>query len=112
SPRLWLNSQLPNSHDAVGRYLTIHWFDFVTGIFQHPIHPYVGQNSQSRVDFPGLGMLETVGLNPGKHAFGSYTFSNSWGADDNSKGEPWNLRGHLVGPELHKMMDAYQRSLT
>ena len=111
SPRLWLNSQLPNTNDAVGRYLTIHWFDFVTGIFDHPIHPYVGQNSQSRVDFPGLGMLETVGLNPGKEAFGAYTFSNSWGADDNSKDQPWDTRGHLVGDALKNAMLNYDKSL-
>lgn len=112
SPRLWLNSGLPNGSDAVGRYLTIHWFDFVTGIFDRPMRPYVGQNSQGRVDFPGLGCLETVGLNPGKRAFGSFTFSNSWGADRNSKGEPWHTRGHLVGPDLAGMMEAYDRSLS
>ncbi|HET7481725.1 MAG TPA: GMC family oxidoreductase [Actinomycetota bacterium] len=111
SPRLWLNSELPNTNDAVGRYLTIHWFDFVTGIFDHAIHPYVGQNSQSRVDFPGLGMLETVGLNPGKEAFGAYTFSQSWGADDNSADQPWDTRGHLVGDALKTAMDGYDRSL-
>jgi choline dehydrogenase-like flavoprotein len=111
SPRLWLNSQLPNTHDAVGRYLTIHWFDFVTGIFRHPIHPYVGQNSQGRVDFPGLGGLETVGLNPGNAAFGCYTFSTAWGGDP-AGDEPWDTRGHLVGPALQEKMDAYDRSLT
>ncbi len=51
SPRLWLNSGLPNTSDAVGRYLTIHWYDFVVGTFDHAIHPHVGQNSQSRIEF-------------------------------------------------------------
>ena len=33
SPRLWLNSNLPNSHGAVGRHFTMHLQDFVTGFF-------------------------------------------------------------------------------
>lgn len=112
SPRLWLNSGLPNSHDAVGRYLTLHWFDFVTGIFDHPTHPYIGQNSQGRVDVPGLGGLETVGLNPGKFAFGVYTFSHSWGADPVPDDAPWDTQGHLVGAALREAMEAYDRSVT
>ena len=112
SPRLWLNSQLPNSSDSVGRYLTLHWFDFVTGVFDHPIHPYIGQNSQSRVEFPGLGCLETVGLNAGKFGFGAATFSNSWGAHDNSAGEPWDTRGHLVGDQFQRMLDDYDKTLS
>ena len=110
SPRLWLNSELPNSNDAVGRYLTTHWFDFVSGTFDHPIHPHVGQNSQSRIEFPGLGCLETVGLNPGKTAFGCYTFSRSWGGDETDG--PWDTQGHLVGPALQEKLDAYDRTLT
>jgi len=31
NPRLWLNSGLPNSHDAVGRRLQVHQQDFATG---------------------------------------------------------------------------------
>jgi hypothetical protein len=97
SPRLWLNSGLPNTGDAVGRYLTLHWFDYITGLFDHEIHPFVGQNSQSRADFPGLGCIETVGLNPGRYVQASSTFSFAWGTDDNSAGEPWDTRGHLTG---------------
>ncbi|MEX2290948.1 MAG: GMC family oxidoreductase [Mycobacteriales bacterium] len=111
SPRLWLNSELPDANDTVGRYLTIHWFDFVTGTFDHPIHPYVGQNSQSRVDVPGLGCLETVGLGPGKFGFGTSTFSDQWGSDDNSRGEPWDTRGHLTGQQFEQMLSGYDRSL-
>ncbi len=111
SPRLWLNSQLPNSSDSVGRYLTIHWFDFVTGTYDHPIHPYVGQNSQSRVDVPGIGCLETVGLGIGKFAFGTSTFSDHYARDDNSRGEPWDTRGHLLRRQLERMTEAYDRSL-
>lgn len=112
SPRLWLNSGLPNSTDSVGRNLTLHWFDFVTGYFPNPIHPAVGQNSQSRIDVPGLGCLEVVGLGPGKTAFGTMTFSNAWAADDNSAGEPWNTRGHVVGKPLRDRMNAHDRTLT
>lgn len=111
SPRLWLNSGLPNRHDAVGRYLTLHWFDYVIGTFDHPVHPEVGQNSQSRIEFPGLGCLETAGNGPAKSAFANYTFSQSWGADDNSADDPWDTRGHLVGEALHEAMAAYERSV-
>jgi hypothetical protein len=112
SPRLWLNSGLPNSADAVGRYLTLHWFDFVTVVFDHPIHPYVGQNSQSRIEFPGLGCLETVGLNPGKYAFGGFTLSQAWGGDPVPAEEPWDTRGHVVGEPLRQWLRDYDRSLT
>lgn len=111
SPRLWLNSGLPNSNDAVGRYLTLHWFDYVIGTFDHPVHPEVGQNSQSRIEFPGIGCLETAGNGPGKSGFANYTFSNAWGADGNSADEPWDTRGHLVGEAMHRAMDAYDRSI-
>ena len=112
SPRLWLNSQLPNATDSVGRNLTLHWFDLVTGYFPNPIHPAVGQNSQSRIEFPGLGCLEVVGLGAGKTAFGTLTFSQSWGADPNSAGEPWDTRGHIVGPTLRERMRAHDRTLS
>ncbi|MGH3442040.1 MAG: GMC oxidoreductase, partial [Nitriliruptorales bacterium] len=111
SPRLWLNSDLPNSNDAVGRYLTLHWFDYVIGTFDHPVHPEVGQNSQSRIEFPGLGCLETAGNGSGKSGFANYTFSRAWGADDNSAGEPWDTRGHLVGDAMHAAMADYERSV-
>ena len=31
TPRLWLNSGLPNPNDEVGRGLTDHYLDFVVG---------------------------------------------------------------------------------
>ena len=34
SPRLWLNSNLPNTHDVVGRHFTMHLQDFVTGFLE------------------------------------------------------------------------------
>ncbi len=111
SPRLWKNSGLPDPNDVVGRYLTLHWFDYVIGTFPHPVHPEVGQNSQSRIEFPGIGCLETAGNGIAKSAFANYTFSQSWGADDNAGGDPWDTRGHLVGDALHRAMEAYERSV-
>src|SRR5688500_13723142 len=43
TPRLWLNSGLPNPHDIVGRYFTTHLQDLVFGIFDKPIKQDEGQ---------------------------------------------------------------------
>lgn len=110
SPRLWLNSGLP-AGSAVGRYLTTHLQDFVTGIFDRVTHPDVGQVTMARADFPGYGTIFTQGFGPQSYsaviAAGGTGFS-----DQPDEGEPWDIRGKSFGAEAQRLMREYHRSLT
>lgn len=104
TPRLWLNSGLPNPNDWVGRGYTDHFFDWVIGKFDDDVGNTRGAASSARCDFPGRGGLENVGLTPALQAF-SMTFSESGirGHYGNGRGMtgPWDgPAGRLVGPEL------------
>jgi choline dehydrogenase-like flavoprotein len=70
TPRLWLNSGLPNSDDQVGRGLTDHYLDFVVGRFAHYTGSSKGATSAVRADFPGYGCIEQAGSVPGLQAQG------------------------------------------
>lgn len=106
SPRLWLNSELPEN-PWVGKGLVNHWFEFVTGIFdekvimnilgESDIKPYAGQNAAARFDHPGLGVIMTVGMSPGLYSSTLYA--------SGSKGSV------IVGEPLKKLMSDYRKSL-
>jgi choline dehydrogenase-like flavoprotein len=70
TPRLWLNSGLPNPDDQVGRGLTDHYLDFVVGRFSHYTGSSKGATSAVRADFPGYGCVEQAGSVPGLQAQG------------------------------------------
>lgn len=70
TPRLWLNSGLPNPNDQVGRGLTDHYLDFVVGRFAHFTGSSRGATSAARADFPGYGCIEQAGVAPGLQAQG------------------------------------------
>ena len=70
TPRLWLNSGLPNPNDQVGRGLTDHYLDFVVGRFSHYTGSSKGATSAARADFPGYGCIEQAGVAPGLQAQG------------------------------------------
>lgn len=123
SPRLWINSGLP--HNAwVGRGLTIHYFDWVSGIFDEKdltsilgipfVDPFVGATSGGRVDIPGLGSTQVSGLSPGLHSFLTYGFSDAGynALNPPEPGAPWNIRGRVVGPELKELMMNYRRTMS
>lgn len=123
TPRLWLNSKLP-SNPWVGKGLTTHWFDCVAGIFDEKvlidilgdtnIEPYIGQNSAARFDYPGLGVIQTLGFSPG--LFSTILYSLSGSSYNFLRGpsleEPWDIRGRLVGTELRELMTQYRRTLS
>lgn len=122
TPRLWHNSHLP-SNPWVGKGLTSHWFDCVSGIFEEQdlmkilglpdVKPYVGQNSAARFDYPGLGVLQGMGLSPGLFASFLYALSDSYDflAKPDPKA-PWNFRGKVVGEKLARLMHDYPRTLS
>jgi choline dehydrogenase-like flavoprotein len=70
TPRLWLNSGLPNPNDQVGRGLTDHYLDFVVARFSHYTGPTKGATSAARAEFPGYGCIEQAGAVPGLQAQG------------------------------------------
>lgn len=123
TPRLWLNSELPDN-DWVGRGLTTHWFDFLAGVFEPSdledeigipyVNPHVGQNGSARLDYPGLGAVAINTFPPGLMAGTMYGISQSGYSFDNAVEErdPWDSRGRLAGSRLKEMMAKYRRTLT
>jgi choline dehydrogenase-like flavoprotein len=109
NPRLWLNSGLPNSHDAVGRRLTTHYQDLVTGFFDRDVNPFQGQVTMARADLPGQGTFFTQGLGPQAFAVAMSTGQGFW---DQATGMAWDTQGRCWGPELSRRMAEYPRSLS
>jgi len=109
SPRLWLNSGLPNSNDVVGRYLSMHLQDFVTGFFDREVHPDVGQVTMARADFPGYGTIWSQGFGPQSFSIVLGGGTGSW---DEPTGEPWDIAGRGWGAEGVRKIGEYHRSLT
>lgn len=109
SPRLWLNSDLPNPNDWVGRGLTDHYLDWVVGLFDEDTGATKGAASAARADYPGYGGLEQVGLPPALQSF-SMSFSGSGirGVYDLGRGKrgAWDgPTGRLPGAELMQAME-------
>ena len=109
SPRLWFNSGLPNPNDWVGRRHTDHHLDWVVGSFDEYTGNSKGANSSARLDWPGRGGIENVGLGPAIQAF-SMTLSDNGvrGVYDNGldASGPWDgPAGRLVGNELRDLME-------
>ncbi|MDF2587155.1 MAG: choline dehydrogenase-like flavoprotein [Anaerocolumna sp.] len=123
SPRLWLNSQLPEN-EWVGKGLINHWFDCVSGIFeekdlmnvlgQSDIKPYVGQNAAARFDYPGLGVIEPFGMSPGLQATTVYgtSYKGYHVFHKTDKNVPWDIEGLVVGEQLKDFMRQYNRTLS
>ncbi len=123
SPRLWLNSGLPQN-DWVGKGLINHWFDNLSGIFDEKdlmnilgvgdVKPYVGQNAAARFDYPGLGVIQTYGLSPGLYSSMIYGTSDK-GYNFLNKPDsqaPWDVEGLVVGEQLKDFMRDYNRTLS
>lgn len=121
TPRLWLNSGLP-ANPWVGKGLTNHYQDWVSGIFDEKdlisilgspdINPFVGQVSAVRLDVPGLGGMELNGKSPGTLASTLGTSQEDRGfLDKPQPGDPWHIRGRIVGSELKEIMANYRKIL-
>ena len=65
TPRLWMNSGLPNPNGWVGRGLTDHFVDAVSGLMPFDTGSSRGPGCGGRIDYPGAGMLEVVGKHRG-----------------------------------------------
>ncbi|MPY97285.1 MAG: GMC family oxidoreductase [Actinophytocola sp.] len=95
SPRLWLNSELPNPNDWVGRGFTDHHLDLIFGVFDDYIGNSKGPHSSARCDFPGYGGLQNVGIGPAVQAYAmAFSESGVRGQYTNGRG----FRGIWDGP--------------
>jgi choline dehydrogenase-like flavoprotein len=105
TPRLWMASGLPDN-GAVGRNLTTHWFDYVSGILPSEVRMFEGQTSMVRAEFPGYGFFETQGLGPL-----SFALATAFGPRAVAGEGPWALRGRTWGSALKRRMEAYRNTL-
>jgi choline dehydrogenase-like flavoprotein len=69
TPRLWLNSGLPNPNGWVGSGLTDHYPDLVVGLMPFETGATKGPGSGARADFPGRGCVYVGGAPPALTAF-------------------------------------------
>jgi choline dehydrogenase-like flavoprotein len=122
TPRLWLNSGLPDD-GWVGRGLTTHHFDFVSGTFdpdtleeiigQRAVEPHQGQAAGSRLDVPGKGGIAVNTFAPGITAATMFSESvEGFAFENDTGGEPWDTEGRVVGQRLKDEMSDYRRMLT
>jgi choline dehydrogenase-like flavoprotein len=114
-PRLWFNSGLPDPNGWVGRGLTDHAFDWVTGVFDEVTDSSKGPASAARADFPGRGGIENIGLAPALQNL-SMLLSDSGvrGAYTSGRGVAgaWDgLTGRPLGAELREVMDDVNKLL-
>ncbi|MFD0901273.1 GMC family oxidoreductase N-terminal domain-containing protein [Actinomadura sediminis] len=108
TPRLWLNSGLPNPNGWVGRGYTDHFLDLVTGLFDEDTGSSKGPCSNMRCEYPGNGALEQIGVPPATQAF-AFAMSGSGVRGEYANGRgmtgPWDGRtGRVLGAELKDAM--------
>jgi len=109
NPRLWFNSGLPNPNDWVGRGYTDHFFDWIVGSFDDNTGNPKGVGSSARLDHPGRGGMENVGLPPALNAYAmSLSDSGIRGQYTNGRGQtgPWDgPAGRVLGPEFAELVE-------
>ena len=115
TPRLWLNSGLPNPNGWVGRGLTDHFVDVVCAVMPFDTGSTRGPGCNGRIDFPGVGMLEPVGETPGLNA-GLNAFSDAGVPGFYDNGLPGGSHGadtvgRLIGRDLKDVMSNVDRLL-
>jgi choline dehydrogenase-like flavoprotein len=103
SPRLWLNSGLPNPNDQIGRGLTDHYLDYVVGRLPSYTGSSKGPASAARADFPGYGSFEQAGVPPGLQA---QALTLNDGAADRQGADS---AGRLVGLRLKRFLEHIDR---
>jgi choline dehydrogenase-like flavoprotein len=115
TPRLWLNSALPNPNGWVGRGLTDHFVDAVSGLMPFDTGSSRGPGCGARIDFPGVGMLEPVGETPGlRAALSAFSAAGIPGYYDNGlsgTAHGADTVGRLVGTNLKEAMVNVDRLL-
>jgi choline dehydrogenase-like flavoprotein len=113
TPRLWMNSGLPDPNGWVGRGLTDHAYDVAVGVFPFDTGFGVGPSSGARADFPGRGSIEQIGAPPASAAFAAaMSDSGMAGLYDNGAPVPpagADLVGRAAGPLLKQVAGSFGR---
>ena len=113
SPRLWLQSGLPNSNDVVGRYLTNHYQDVVTGFMNEEVNPDVGMVTMAKADFPGYGRIWAEGIGPwGFSVALTAAGGGFWSDPVDGQPPPWDFAGRGWGTEAMERLVRYSQALT
>ena len=107
SPRLWLNSGLPDPNGWVGRGLTDHFEDLVVGLMPFETGFSKGPTSGARADFPGRGSLQVVGVPPADIA-ALLAAGNPSRRGSTRRGRS---RGRIVGRDLIRFLADIDRLL-
>ena len=115
SPRLWLNSELPNPDDRVGRGYTDHYLDVAIGEFDDDTGSSRGATMTARADFPGRGSLVNAVFLPGLFAL-AFGYSDAGIAGFYQNGRPdtsgADTSGRLIGNRFAEMMSQPDRLLS
>jgi hypothetical protein len=112
SPRLWLNSGLPNPNDWVGRGNTDHFFDVLIGEFDEDTGSSRGHPMTARADFPGRGCLVNLSLAPAVQAFiNGFSDAGLTGFYDNGHPDTAGADtvGRLIGNRFADFMSRLER---
>jgi choline dehydrogenase-like flavoprotein len=110
SPRLWLNSGLPDPNGWVGRGLTNHFEDVLTGLMPFDAGPTKGPTSGGRVDFPGRGCLQVVGVPPADAA--EVLAAGALAGPLPQSVRRGRTSGRLIGKPLVQFMSQVDRAIT
>jgi choline dehydrogenase-like flavoprotein len=114
SPRLWLNSGLPDSNGQVGRGLTDHYLDYIVGRVPAYTGSSKGPASAARADFPGYGSIEQIGVAPALQAQSmGASDAGIAGYYDNGKAARAgaDASGRIVGERLKRFLGNIDRLL-
>lgn len=112
TPRLWLNSGLPDGNGRVGRGLTNHFMDMIVGVLPADAGLSRGPGSGARIDFPGRGSLQETAAAPALQAFTlSASRAGIAGMYGGGQGHGADSVGRLVGPALKDAMSGLDRML-
>ena len=114
SPRLWLNSELPNPNDWVGRGYTDHYIDAVAGVFDDDTGSSRGATMTARVDYPGRGSLVNTVFLPAFFALAlGYSDAGIAGHYQNGRSDTSGAdsSGRLIGNRFAELMSHPDRLL-
>jgi choline dehydrogenase-like flavoprotein len=107
SPRLWLNSRLPDPNGWVGRGMTNHFEELVVGLMPFDTGYSKGPQSAARADFPGRGSLQCTALAPS----GTAALLAAGTPARRGRIERGRSSGRLVGRELTRFLADIDRLL-
>jgi choline dehydrogenase-like flavoprotein len=107
SPRLWLNSRLPDPNGWVGRGLTSHFEELVIGVMPFETGYSKGPASAARADFPGRGCLQNQAIGPA----GTAALLAAGGVRRRGRADRGRSSGRLVGPDLTRFLGDVDRLL-